>query len=206
MLKSLRIMVPVLTIVCACQGPQADRPEAVHQESAPLATEAPHEHEPHDHEHDGHAGMHAHPEELIPHPVLVDDDEHFVTIKWQDQLWVFKPNSEEVRQAMDGMFPVDPVLSDEPGPDGMPLRAVSQQLLLEYQATIPGYEAHLDEDALWIFRARSQAAAAYQAGNLDRLNESRVIKNGAGPAGTDLKAPDSATLEAYLASLAKRRR
>ena len=60
-----------------------------------------------------------------------------------------------------------------------------------------GFVTKVEDGRLWVFKADSPALADMQKNGLP---EKAAIRIGAGPDGMTLKAPDDATLDAYLSS------
>ena len=84
------------------------------------------------------------------------------------------------------------------GPNGMTLRAPDTDTIDGYLLARPGFATRVVEGRIWVFAADSAEWKDFLAhGELAKS----VTRVGAGPNGATVKAPDTKTLEAWLAAL-----
>ena len=121
----------------------------------------------------------------------------FVTVLKDGRLWVFAEDSEELTEFQAGGELAKHVTRPAAGPLGMTLKAPDSETILNYIAAKPGFVTLLKDERLWIFPAASEELAAFKK---DGELAKHVTRPGAGPLGMTVKAPDSETIDAYLAA------
>jgi sugar lactone lactonase YvrE len=119
----------------------------------------------------------------------------FVTKIEDGRIWVFKPNSEELKKfERDGEL-AKHVIRPAAGPAGMTVKAPDNDVLLDYLMSRDGFKTFVVDGRLWIFKDGSDALKDYlEKGELAK----HVIRPGAGPGGITLKATDMETIDDYL--------
>ncbi len=84
------------------------------------------------------------------------------------------------------------------GPNGLSLRAPDAETLDGYLLARPGFATRVVDGRIWVFAADSAEWTDFLAhGELAKS----ITRVGAGPNGATVKAPDTQTLEAWLAGL-----
>lgn len=118
-------------------------------------------------------------------------------------LWVFPSGSRGAARYRAGLSPGSHIMMVGVGPGGENICAPDRATAIAFLGRRPGFVTMTEEIGeetllLWIFREGSAEAAAARAGMRPLRSVSRI---GVGPAGISLRAPDVATLDAYMALL-----
>ena len=145
----------------------------------------------------------------------------FATYEQQGRLWVFKTDSKEFAQFQQAGFPAHSVRRIGAGPNGMTIIAPDTETLDAYLAAAaptpqassaapapklpaqatqhnrPGFATYEQQGRLWIFKTDSKEFAQFQQAGFPAHSVRRI---GAGPNGMTIIAPDTETLDAYLAA------
>ena len=139
------------------------------------------------------------PEAKVASAVKYDKPGFYTTIDQKDgRLWVFKEGSEDLAAYKEKGKPAKHVVRPGAGPGGITLKATESETILEYVATKPGFHVSLDKDGrLWIFEEGSEALANYKEKGKPARH---VVRPGAGPFGTTIKAVEFSVLDAYQAA------
>ena len=125
------------------------------------------------------------------------DREGFATMVEDGRLWVFRAGSKDLADFQKNGELAKHVIRIGAGPGGMTVKAPDTETLDAYLAAKPGFHVQIEDGRLWVFRAGSKELADFQKnGELAK----HVIRIGAGPGGVTVKAPDTETLDAYLAA------
>jgi hypothetical protein len=120
----------------------------------------------------------------------------FVAIEEHGRLWVFREGSEELEKFRQMGELAKHVIMPGVGPGGMTMKAPHKDTILAYLMTVEGFESFEEyPDAVWAFRQGSKELEAYMKQGPPGRFSSRAD---AGPLGKTVKAPDDATLAAYL--------
>jgi 1,2-phenylacetyl-CoA epoxidase PaaB subunit len=121
----------------------------------------------------------------------------FVTRLVDDRLWVFRTGSADFAAfEKDGEL-AKHVIRPGAGSNGMTIKAPDAETIEAYLTAKPGFVTQPVEGRLWVFRADSEELAEFQKnGELAK----HVVMPSAGPGGVTLKAPDTETINAYLAA------
>ena len=114
------------------------------------------------------------------------------------RLWVFRKYSREIPGFLKNGEPTISVSRIGAGPNHMTLRAPDLDTLREYCAAKSGFATCVRNDVIWVFQNGAPAWKEFQQHG-DVANS--VTREGAGPLGLTLKAPDAATLDAYASSM-----
>lgn len=104
----------------------------------------------------------------------------FETRMEDGRLWVLRPNQEPSEKH---------VTLIGAGPGGVTIMALDRDTALAYLATKPGFDVRIEDGRVWVLRPGQEPS------------EKHVTLIGAGPMGTTLKAIDSDTALAYLATV-----
>jgi len=141
----------------------------------------------------------------------------FVTIEEDGRLWVFRADSEELGKFRSDGELAKHVIRPKAGPGGVTLKSPDAETLDAYMAQVtsaasmsaanashggsiydkPGFHTELHDGRLWVFKAGSEELEMFQKnGELAK----HVIRPKAGPDGMTIKAPDTETIDAYMAS------
>lgn len=83
----------------------------------------------------------------------------------------------------------EPMHKGEPTPKKRPLTP---------GATRPGFVSYVVDGRLWVFKAGSKELAEFET---DGPSDKHVTRIGGGPAGMTLKAPDGATIDAFMKAM-----
>jgi len=121
----------------------------------------------------------------------------FVTRVVDGRLWVFRCGTNELADFLASGELAKHVIRPKAGPLGMTLKAPDSETMALFLASKPGFAILLDDGRIWVFREGSEDFAKMQAG-IELAKH--VIRPKAGPLGMTIKAPDSETIAAYLAS------
>ena len=109
--------------------------------------------------------------------------------------WIFLEGSPELASFDAGTEPAKSVTRIRPGGT---LRAIDGAVLDQYEVAAEGFATFPVEGAVWAFREGSAELEQYLGNGEDRTH---VTREGAGPAGRTVHAPDEGTLQSYLAAL-----
>ena len=121
----------------------------------------------------------------------------FVTELVDGRIWVFHEGAEELADFRAHGELAKHVIRPGAGPDGMTIKAPDTDTVAAYVAARPGFVTIAVDGRVWVFETDSEELADFRArGELAK----HVIRPGAGPDGVTLKAPDVATITAYLAA------
>ncbi len=122
----------------------------------------------------------------------------FVTQEKDGRLWVFRWGSKELKDYRSKGELAKHVTLVGSGPNGMTLKVPDVETANDYLYGKPGFVAWADKDGrLWVFKRDSKELQDYYAkGELAK----HVTRIGAGPKSMTVKAPDTATVDAYLAA------
>ncbi|MFW6038982.1 MAG: hypothetical protein ACOC9P_00715 [bacterium] len=126
----------------------------------------------------------------------------FVTREDDGRLWVFRADSEELKDFDEMGELAKHVIRPKAGPGGVTLKAPDTETvdayLAEYDRKTADFVTREHDGRLWVFRAGSE-----ELKDFDEMGElaKHVIRPKAGPGGVTLKAPDTETIDAYLATL-----
>lgn len=113
-------------------------------------------------------------------------------------LWVFHEGSEALAEFERVGEPGKNATLVGIGPLGMSVRSENKGAILDWMVSAPGYETHLRDGRIWVFRPGSEALIEFI-----RVGEpaKHVTRIGVGPMGKTVKAPTGELLDAYLADL-----
>ncbi|MFG0253537.1 MAG: hypothetical protein ACF787_00335 [Rhodopirellula sp. JB053] len=121
----------------------------------------------------------------------------FAVYEEDGRLWVFEISSPELTDFVEKGELAKHVIRPGVGPAGMTLKAPDAETISRYLTAKPGFETKIEDGRLWVFAAGTEELNDYeQQGELAK----HVIRPGAGPMGMTMKAPDTETLDLYLAS------
>lgn len=119
----------------------------------------------------------------------------FVLFEDDGRLWVFKENSPELADFVADGDLAKHVVRPGAGPDNITLRSPDNDVLLAYVASRPGFHTYVDDGRIWVFLEGDEEHEKFVA---DGEIAKHVVRPGAGPLGTTLRAPDSETIIAYV--------
>lgn len=119
----------------------------------------------------------------------------FSTYDVDGRLWIFREDSQAEAAFLDDGPPAAHVTRPGAGPGGLTLKAVDDDVLLEWAAVRDGFEVRWRDDVLWVFEPRSLELAEFDEGTQPR---SSVSRPSGGPFGSPVRATDEAVLSAYL--------
>ncbi|MDZ7641283.1 MAG: hypothetical protein U5J62_04560 [Desulfurivibrio sp.] len=121
----------------------------------------------------------------------------FTTRMEHGRLWVFLPGSEALAAYEKSGELAKHVIRPGKGPGGVTIKAPEGSVIDAYMLAKPGFITRVEDGRLWVFRAGSPEFKNFtKSGELAK----HVIRPGAGPRGMTLKAPDTATADAYMAA------
>ncbi len=121
----------------------------------------------------------------------------FVTRMEHGRLWVFLPNSKELADYDKSGELAKHVIRPGKGPGGVTIKAPEGSIIDAYTLAKPGFITRIEDGRLWVFKTDAPEFQNYEEhGELAK----HVIRPGAGPQGMTIKAPDSATVDAYMAA------
>jgi secreted PhoX family phosphatase len=123
----------------------------------------------------------------------------FVTFMEDGRLWIFEDGSTDLAAfEMSGELAKHVVIPGQ-GPHGMTVKAPDRDVVLEYMCAKPGFIAMAMDGRVWIFEDGSKAYQEFRShGELAK----HIVRPGAGPMRSTLRAPDAATLDAWAYSKA----
>lgn len=121
----------------------------------------------------------------------------FETFLEDGRLWVFATGAEELKQLLSAGELAKHVTFIAAGPGGITLKAPDRDTAVLYLSTQPGFAARMEDSRVWVFRAGAEELAVFDAG--DELAK-HVTRINAGPLRTTIKAPDTETIDAFLAA------
>ncbi|MCI0684843.1 MAG: TIGR03000 domain-containing protein [Gemmataceae bacterium] len=124
----------------------------------------------------------------------------FVLKEDDGRWWVFRAGSKELMEAEKSGFSEKHVTRINVQPWKVTLKAPDWATLIGYVAVQDGFETIVEDGRLWVFRKGAKELAAFKK---DGELAKHVILVNAGPLGVTLKAPDRATIDAYLTALSK---
>ncbi len=119
----------------------------------------------------------------------------FILFEDDGRLWVFEEGSQELEAYEAGGELAKHVVRPGAGPDGITLRAPDSDVMLAYVASRPGFYTYIDDGRIWVFAEGDEEHDKFLA---DGEIAKHVVRPGAGPLGTTLRAPDSETIVAYV--------
>lgn len=129
------------------------------------------------------------------------DKAGFVTEIEDGRLWVFKVDSEELKQFHQYGEPAKQFTQIGAGPNGMTVKAANIDVLNEY-LTAPatsynkeGFVTEVEDGRLWVFKANSDELKHFQEYGEPAKQFTQI---GAGPNGMTVKAANIDTLTEYL--------
>lgn len=122
----------------------------------------------------------------------------YLTRMVKDRLWVLRKGSKDLAEFLKKGESAKSVTILGAGPDGMTMRAPDAETIRGWQLAIPGYETYVVDGRLWVLPEGGKDAAEFaKAGELAKS----ITLVGRGPEGMSVRAPDTATAEAYLSAL-----
>ncbi|MGH7162590.1 MAG: hypothetical protein ACREID_03825 [Planctomycetota bacterium] len=122
----------------------------------------------------------------------------FVTIQEENRLWVFKRDAKDLATYRKGKELAKCVTRVGAGPNGMTLKAPDTETLDDFSYGKFGFRAFLGKDGrLWVFRSDAKELSEFYKSKELAKSAARI---GAGPNGMTIRAPDAATIDAYLAA------
>ncbi len=122
--------------------------------------------------------------------------EGFVTRMEDGRLWVFLSGSEKLADYDKSGELAKHVIRPGKGPGGVTIKAPEGSIIDAYMLAKPGFITRVEDGRLWVFRAGSSEFKQFEkSGELAK----HVIRPGAGPLGMTIKAPDTATVDTYMA-------
>lgn len=120
----------------------------------------------------------------------------FVTKMENGRLWVFREGSKELGQFEQSGELAKRVVRPGAGPGGVTVKAPDAETVVAYMASQPGFVTMIEDGRMWVFREGCKELEQFRAsGELAK----HVIRPAAGPNRMTIKAPDAATVDAYLA-------
>jgi hypothetical protein len=126
------------------------------------------------------------------------DKPGFSTDVVEGRLWIFRAGSGELAEYQSMGEPAKHVIKPGAGPNGMTVKAPDVETIQAYMAAARGFSTFVVEGRVWVFADGDAGIAEFQAqGEPAKC----VTRPGAGPLGMTVKAPDSATIEAYLKAI-----
>jgi len=121
----------------------------------------------------------------------------FVTLIEDGRLWVFKQDAKELAAFKAHGELAKHVIRPAAGPMGMTLKAPDTETIQAYVAAKPGFVTLIEDGRVWVFKHDAKELAAFKAhGELAK----HVIRPAAGPMGMTIKAPNTETINAYIAA------
>jgi secreted PhoX family phosphatase len=121
----------------------------------------------------------------------------FVTFVEDGRLWIFKDGSKELAAFEKSGELAKHVVIPGQGPHGMTVKAPDRDVVLEYMCAKPGFVAMAMDGRVWIFEDGSKSFEEFRSnGELAK----HIVRPGAGPMRSTLRAPDAATLDAWAFS------
>jgi hypothetical protein len=121
----------------------------------------------------------------------------FFTEMKEGRLWVFREGDDELARFRSGGELAKHVTRVKAGPGGVTVKAPDTETLDAYMTARDGFYTQMVDGRLWVFVDGSSDLESFRGGNEPAKHVTRVK---AGPGGVTVKAPDTETLDAYLAS------
>ncbi len=113
----------------------------------------------------------------------------------EGRLWIFREGSDAELAFLEEGPPSAHVTRPGAGPGGLTLKAVDDDVLVEWAAVREGFAVRWRDDALWVFEPRSLDLLDFDEG----AEPTRVVeRTSGGPFGGAVRATDAAVLAAYL--------
>lgn len=136
------------------------------------------------------------------------DIDGFKTEIEDGRLWVFEAGSEDLAFFKEHGEPAKQFTSIGTGPNGMTVKAASQEALDKYLAAmsggsefdIQGFKTKIEDGRLWVFEAGSEDLAFFEQHGEPAKQFTSI---GTGPNGMTVKAASQETLDKYLSSYKK---
>jgi len=111
------------------------------------------------------------------------------------RLWVFRHGSDAETAFLEEGPPAAHVTRPGAGPGGLTLKAVDDDVLVEWAAVREGFVVRRRDDVVWVFEPRSLDLLDFDEG----AEPTRVVERATGgPFGVRVRATDAAVLAAYL--------
>ncbi len=121
----------------------------------------------------------------------------FVTFVEDGRLWIFKDGSKELAAFEKSGELAKHVVIPGQGPNGMTVKAPDRDIVLDYMCAKPGFIAMAMDGRVWIFEEGSKEYEQFRShGELAK----HIVRPGAGPMRSTLRAPDAATIESWMYS------
>ncbi len=121
----------------------------------------------------------------------------FETRMEHGRLWVFIPGSKDLAKFDKHGELAKHVIRPGKGPGGITIKAPDGSVIDAYMLAKPGFITRIEDGRLWVFKAGAPEFKKFeQHGELAK----HVIRPGAGPSGMTIKAPDTATVDAYMST------
>ncbi|WP_220150922.1 hypothetical protein [Marinomonas rhizomae] len=135
------------------------------------------------------------------------DIDGFKTQIEDGRLWVFEDGSEELAFFEAHGEPAKQFTNIGAGPEGMTVKAASQESLDKYLAAtsgaefdIKGFKTKVEDGRLWVFEDGSEELAFFEKHGEPAKQFTNI---GAGPNGMTVKAASQETLDKYLSTFKK---
>ena len=136
------------------------------------------------------------------------DIEGFKTEVEDGRLWVFEAGSEELAFFKQHGEPAKQFTNIGAGPNGMTVKAASQESLDKYLAAIAGgsefdiegFTTKVEDGRLWVFETGSKELAFFEQHGEPAKQFTNI---GAGPNGMTVKAASQESLDKYIANFKK---
>ncbi|MGJ8648121.1 hypothetical protein [Marinomonas colpomeniae] len=133
------------------------------------------------------------------------DIEGFKTEIEDGRLWVFEEDSEELAFFKEHGEPAKQFTNIGSGPEGMTLKAASQESLDKYlkaisggsEFDIDGFTTQVEDGRLWVFEEGSEDLAFFEEHGEPAKQYTSI---GTGPNGMTVKAASQETLDKYLST------
>jgi uncharacterized protein YneR len=133
------------------------------------------------------------------------DIEGFKTEIEDGRLWVFEEGSEELEFFKEHGEPAKQFTNIGSGPEGMTLKAASQESLDKYlkaisggsEFDIDGFTTQVEDGRLWVFEEGSEDLAFFEEHGEPAKQYTSI---GTGPNGMTVKAASQETLDKYLSA------
>ncbi len=124
----------------------------------------------------------------------------FDTRYHDERLWVFRAASAALADFDAGGEPAKSVSMVAAGPYGLTVRAVERDIAVDYLVAHEDFDTVVSDGRIWVFRLGSDAWADWKVNGEPAKSVTRVS---AGPLGMSVRAPDAATIDAYLSAVGR---
>lgn len=124
----------------------------------------------------------------------------FTTQMDDGRLWVFHEDSKELDRFKRTGDLGKRVVMPGAGPGGMTIKAPDRETVQAYLAAMDGFYTQIEDGRVWVFRPNTKELEEFRSKGEPAKH---VIRPKAGPLGMTIKAPDTETANAYLASVSR---